>query len=289
MTLKYHFGIDGGGSGCRAILADAAGNALGRGASGPANIGADTENAVLHIYEAAERARENAGLSPSIYRSANAVLGLAGANSLSSHATLYKRLPFAQSKIVSDTLTALQGAMGDGDAAIVILGTGSAFVRRIDDAMQIIGGRGFMLSDHAGGARLGRDMLEHTLLSIDGFEDQSNLSQAVLARFVGDPRNITTFSRTANAADYASLAPMIFDFAANNDSLAINILTQTCEMIRKGLERMAVEELKCFSMTGGLAASYIALPFFPYRAFYTEPRGDSLQGALALAMQSSSA
>lgn len=288
MTMKYHFGIDGGGSGCRAILADAAGNVLGRGASGPANISADAENTILHIYEATERARENAGLSASIYKSANAVLGLAGANALSSHATLYKRLPFAKSKIVSDALTALEGAMGDGDGAIVILGTGSAFVQRIDDVIQIIGGRGFMLSDHAGGARLGRDLLEYTLLSSDGFEDSTDLSQAVLEKFEGDPRNITTFSRTANASDYASLAPLLFNFAAKRDPLAITLLTHACNMIRTGLEKMAIKEHKRFSITGGLAASYIALPCFPYREFYAEPRGDSLQGALALAMKGSS-
>lgn len=285
--MKYHFGIDGGGSGCRAILADESGKVLGGAISGPANIGADTENAILHIYEAAERALKSAGLTSSIYVATNAVLGLAGANSLASHATLYKRLPFAESIIVSDTLTALQGAMGDGDAAIVILGTGSAFVRRSGDAVQIIGGRGFMLSDHAGGARLGRDLLERTLLAVDGFAEQSGLSNALMERFDDDPRNITAFSRTANAADYAAFAPMIFDFHKRNDPLALRILTEACDMIRKGLEKIGIGELKRFSVTGGLAASYRALPFFPYREFYAEPCGDSLQGALALAMKGS--
>jgi len=285
--MKYHFGIDGGGSGCRAILADESGKVLGGAISGPANIGADTENAILHIYEAAERALKSAGLTSSIYVATNAVLGLAGANSLASHATLYKRLPFAESRIVSDTLTALQGAMGDGDAAIVILGTGSAFVRRSGDAVQIIGGRGFMLSDHAGGARLGRDLLEQTLLAVDRFAEQSGLSNALMERFDDDPRNITAFSRTANAADYAAFAPMIFDFHKRNDPLALRILTEACDMIRKGLEKIGIGELKRFSVTGGLAASYRALPFFPYREFYTEPCGDSLQGALALAMKGS--
>jgi len=287
MTTKYHFGVDGGGSGCRAIIADHSGKVLGRGASGSANIGADTENSILHICEAADRARKSAGLASSIYGCSNAVLGLAGANSLADHTILYKRLPFAVSSVVSDTLTALQGAMGDGDAAIIILGTGSAFVRRVADDVQIIGGYGFMLSDHAGGARLGRDLLEQTLLSVDGLGDQSDLSEAVLAGFDGDPRNITAFSRTASAADYAAFAPMIFDFAAKNDSLGIDILEQACKIIRNGLAKIGIEELKRFSLTGGLAASYKALSCFPYSEFYMEPRGDSLQGALALAMKGS--
>ena len=286
MTIKYHFGIDGGGTGCRAILTDQSGKVLAAGASGPANIGADTENSILHICEAFEQARKNASLTTSIYGSANAVLGLAGANSVEDHTPIYKRLPFKESMIVSDTLTALQGAMGDGDAAIVILGTGSAFVRRTNDATRIVGGRGFVLSDHAGGAWLGRELLEQVLLAVDGFAQHSDLSRAVLERFENNPRNITVFSRTARAADYAAFAPMLFEFVALNDPLGTNILADACEMIRNGLEALRIRELQRFSITGGLASSYAALPFFPYREFYQEPLGDSLQGALALALKS---
>jgi len=56
-------------------------------------------------------------------------------------------------------------------------------------------------------------------------------------------------------------------------------------MIRAGLDRIGINELQRFSMTGGLAASYLTLPFFPYREFYSPPRGDSLDGALALALK----
>ncbi|MCV9908620.1 ATPase [Brucella sp. HL-2] len=285
MTIKYHFGIDGGGTGCRAVIADQNGKVLGEGISGPANIGADSENSIVHICEAAEQARKDASLASSIYGAANAVLGLAGANSLADHTPIYKRLPFKKSHIVSDTLSALQGAMGDGDAAIAILGTGSAFVRRTDDAIRIVGGRGFILSDHAGGAWLGRKLLENVLLAVDGFAHHSDLSHAVLERFDSNPRNITVFSRTASAADYAAFAPMLFEFAARSDSLSLKILTEACEMIRKALENLQIEKLQRFSITGGLASPYAALPFFPYREFYKAPSGDSLQGALALALK----
>lgn len=285
MAIEYHFGIDGGGTGCRAILADQSGKVLGNGASGPANIGADPEKSILHICEAAEQARKNAGLSSSIYKQANAVLGLAGANSLADDALIYMRLPFKKTRIVSDTLSALQGAMGKGDAAMAILGTGSAFVRRSGDAIRIVGGRGFMLSDHAGGGRLGRELLEQVLLAADGFAHYSDLSHAVLEKFDRDPRNITAFSRTASAADYAAFAPILFEYATTNDPLSTGILTDACEFIRRGLENLRIDELKRFSITGGLGLPYTALAFFPYREFYQPPLGDSLQGALALALE----
>ncbi len=220
MAITYHFGIDGGGTGCRAIVADQNGRVLGEGASGPANIGADQENSILHICKAADRARKNAGLGTSIYESASAVLGLAGANSLPDHTLIYERLPFKVSRIVSDTLTALQERWG-WRCCYRDSGNGSAFVRRTGDAIRIVGGRGFMLSDHAGGAQLGRELLEQVLLAVDGFAQHSDLSRAVLARFDNDPRDITVFSRTASAADYAAFAPMLFEFAVRDDPLSI--------------------------------------------------------------------
>jgi len=286
--MNYFFGIDGGGTGCRAILADKSGAILGKGTSGPANIGADTKNSILYIREAAEQARLEAGLHSSIYATSSAVLGLAGANSLADPTGVSQQLPFATSRIVSDTVTALQGALGNGDGAIVILGTGSAFAKRTGDTVEVIGGRGFMLSDHSGGARLGRDLLEHTLLAHDGIADKTDLTKAIMSEFSDEARKITQFSRTATAADYAAFAPMIFQFAAKGDLLGSQLLSEACLMIERNLFALGVEKLRRFSITGGLAHSYASLDSLPYKEFYVPAQGDSLQGALALALQGNS-
>ncbi len=277
-------GVDGGGTGCRAVLSDADGTILSFGQAGPANISADTPTALLHIEEAARHAAQAAGLDISIWERTQAVLGLAGANALADRDSVAQRLPFGRSRIVSDTVTALQGALGAGDGAIAILGTGSAFVRRTADSIETVGGRGFMLSDHAGGARLGRELLEHALLAADGMAGRTPLVDAALARFDGDARKITAFSRAAAAADYAVFAPAVFDHAQKGDSLALRLLENACAAIRAGLDRVEAQSFGRFSLTGGLAAAYAALPFFPYREFYVPPRGDSLQGALQLAL-----
>ncbi|MEJ5082880.1 MULTISPECIES: BadF/BadG/BcrA/BcrD ATPase family protein [unclassified Ochrobactrum] len=286
--MNYFFAIDGGGTGSRAILADKNGAILGKGTSGPANIGADTPNAIINITEASEQARLDAGLHSSIYATSSAVLGLAGANSIACRDNAYKELPFARSRIVSDTVTALQGALGNGDGAIVILGTGSAFAKRTGDSVEVIGGRGFMLSDHAGGARLGRDLLEQTLLAHDGIVSGTALTNAVMDKFSNDARKITQFSRSATAADYAAFAPMIFQFAKKGDLLGSQLLSDACLMIERNLRALGVEKLRRFSITGGLAHSYASLDSLPYKEFYVPAQGDSLQGALALALQDSS-
>ena len=282
--MPYILAVDGGGTGCRALLADGNGDPAGRGTGGPANIGADPATALDSIMRAATQAAQDAGLDVSILNETCAVLGLAGANSLVEMDRVEQSLPFGKVKIVSDAVTALQGALGPDDGAIVILGTGSAFVKREQDAFEIVGGRGFMLSDHAGGARLGRELLEETLLALDGMADRTELANAVLARFGGDMRQIITFSRTATAADYATFAPIVFDYAHKGDALGLSILRRACSYIARGLDRLGIETLGRFSLTGGLAPSYAALPFLLHRELFRPALGDALQGALSLAM-----
>ncbi len=282
--MPYILAVDGGGTGCRALLADSNGDPIGRSTSGPANIGADPATALDNIMRAATLAVHDAGLDVSILNETCAVFGLAGANSLPDKDRVEQSLPFGKVKIVSDAVTALQGALGQKDGAIVILGTGSVFVRREEDAFEIIGGRGFMLSDHAGGARLGRELLEETLLTLDGMTEHTELADAVLARFNGDMRQIITFSRTATAADYAAFAPIVFDYAHKGDALGLSILQRACSYIARGLDRLGIETLARFSLTGGLASSYAALPFLPHRERFRPALGDALQGALSLAL-----
>jgi len=282
--MPYILAVDGGGTGCRALLADSNGDPIGRSTSGPANIGADPATALDNIMRAATLAVHDAGLDVSILNETCAVFGLAGANSLPDKDRVEQSLPFGKVKIVSDAVTALQGALGQKDGAIVILGTGSVFVRREEDAFEIIGGRGFMLSDHAGGARLGRELLEETLLALDGMTEHTELADAVLARFNGDMRQIITFSRTATAADYAAFAPIVFDYAHKGDALGLSILQRACSYIARGLDQLGIETLGRFSLTGGLASSYAALPFLPHRERFRPALGDALQGALSLAL-----
>ena len=54
--MDWTLGLDGGGTGCRAVLADRTGAVLGRGEGGPANIMSDREGALRNIMAAAEAA-----------------------------------------------------------------------------------------------------------------------------------------------------------------------------------------------------------------------------------------
>jgi len=49
VSSKILIGVDGGGSGCRAVVADAAMNVLGEAEGGPANVSSDFEAAVSEV------------------------------------------------------------------------------------------------------------------------------------------------------------------------------------------------------------------------------------------------
>jgi glucosamine kinase len=177
-ALTFLLGIDGGGTGCRAALATATGDIIGRGKSGPANIRTDLTGARENIVEAARQAFADAGKDAALIAETPAVLGLAGTNVGTYSQQLEAILPFAKSRVVTDALIALEGAIGnDGDGAIAILGTGTAYLVRRNGVARAIGGWGFQVGDQGGGGRIGRDLLEETLLAHDG-------AKAILARAV---------------------------------------------------------------------------------------------------------
>ena len=90
--LPLFLGIDGGGTGCRAVLADGRGEILGHGTAGPANIASDFEGALGNIVQAARAAAGEVPLT-----ALRAGLGLAGANAGAAAGGLRPPLPLARS------------------------------------------------------------------------------------------------------------------------------------------------------------------------------------------------
>ncbi|MCF3641253.1 N-acetylglucosamine kinase, partial [Rhizobium sp. TRM95111] len=125
--MRYIIGIDGGGTSCRAAVATPDGTVLGRGKGGAANILTDPNNAIVSITDAALAAFRDAGLSEAELPAASAFLGLAGTNVGDLTRYVHDRLPFRDTVIDSDGLIALQGALGDADGSVAILGTGTIY------------------------------------------------------------------------------------------------------------------------------------------------------------------
>ncbi len=275
-------GIDGGGTGCRAVIADANGNLLGSGKSGAANIMTNFDGARHNIIQACQQAINNAGLEQEEINSAKAFLGLAGAN-IGDYATrMIDALPFAQCHIDTDAMISLQGAIGDDDGVVAIIGTGSVFIYRAHSKIHTVGGWGFMVGDLGSGSRLGRTLLQETLLSFDGIQNGSGLTDYILAQFENDPQTIVEYAHTAKPGEFGKFAPAIFQYAGKNDSIAMSIVSKAVGDIEETLDVILTRDEQKFCLLGGLGAIYADLLDDRFKNRISQPKGNAADGALAL-------
>lgn len=278
--MALYLGIDGGGTGCRAALADAAGGVLGQGAAGPANIATDPDGALANVLSAARVALAQADLPEGSLPEIVAVLGLAGANLSVAQRDFAVRLPFKRVRLVCDAVTAAAGALRGEEGIVAALGTGSVFVRSRGGEMRQIGGHGFRLGDHGGGAVLGRKLLEEALRATDGLRPMTPLLAAVLQE-VGGVDGVIAFGLRAQPVDYARFAPRI---AAQDDPAGAEIfraaaaqLADTLAHLQAGGATLPVVFL------GGLGPAYARC--LADRFEIRPARGTGLDGALWLAQQ----
>lgn len=278
-------GIDGGGSSCRAAVADRSGRILGRGTAGPANILSDLDGSLANIVKSAHEALRDAGLSTETASNITAVVGVAGANVGEYGIRVEKALPFAGGKVVTDALIALQGALGDSDGVIGAFGTGSVYNARQNGKLRGIGGWGFIVGDQASGARLGRDLLEKSLLAFDKVRPASPLSAEVMAEYGNDPEKLVEFAHTAKPKDFARYAPAVFEHARDGDEIAAAIVRDAAAAIGESLDSLLWPECPAICLLGGLARAYEPWLTDRHRKLLAEPKGDVLQGAVELAVK----
>lgn len=281
--MAFVLGIDGGGTSCRAALATPDGEIVGRGTSGSANIRTDLSGARASIVKAAELALADAGLGPDMFSQTSAVLGLAGANVGTYAQQVEAILPFHASKVVTDALVALEGAVGSGDGAMAILGTGTAYMVRKNENVRAIGGWGFLIGDQGSGARIGRDLLEDTLLAYDGILPGTPLTDAVLAIYRNDPRDVVEFTTSAKPGDFGGFAPLVFDHAAKGDETALRIVERAREAIEVSLAALDPATNAPLCLLGGMAQFFAPRLSQRYQPLLRPPLNNALGGAVSMA------
>ncbi|AMX96011.1 N-acetylglucosamine kinase [Mesorhizobium sp. M7A.F.Ca.US.014.04.1.1] len=283
--MNFVLGIDGGGTSCRAALATADGTVIGRAKSGAANIRTDLTGARSNIVEAARQAFLVAGQDPELIPRTPAILGLAGANVGTYRQQLEAILPFSISRVETDAEIALEGAVGAGDGAMAILGTGTAYMARRQGKSRAIGGWGFQVGDQGSGARIGRDLLEQTLLAYDGVRAGSPLTQSMLAVFRNNPEDVVEFTTNAKPGDFGGFAPKVFEHAEKGDSVANWILDRVVADVEASLGALDLADDAPLCLLGGLAPLYAPRLSARYRALLKPPLDDALGGAVQMAVR----
>ncbi|WP_162651864.1 BadF/BadG/BcrA/BcrD ATPase family protein [Lentilitoribacter sp. Alg239-R112] len=284
--MTYFIGVDGGGTGCRALICNSHGEQLGTGVSGSANIVTNLDAARNNILTACKSALSEAGLDFKIIEDSVAFLGLAGANLDDYSDRLLHQLPFRKAQIDSDAAISLQGAIGNEDGFAAIIGTGSVFMHRKEGVVRSIGGWGNLVSDLSGGARIGRALLEDVLLSYDKIRQNTDLTRSVLEQFGNDPRQIVEFAKNASPSECGKFAPEIFEHYELGDPVAIKIVEKAITDLEEVLNASLEDENQEFHLLGGLGGKYASLLNSSLRHRIREPKQSPTQGAVALAIQS---
>ncbi len=276
-----YLGIDGGGTACRAALADVTGRILARADGGGANIVTDFAGALAVVLEVTQRLLDMAGV-PAGAAGLHAALGLAGANVPAAAARFRAALPFARVRVDSDVLIAVAGAHGGGDGVVASLGTGSVFASQRGGVLRTGGGWGFVLGDEGSGAALGRAALAQVLRAADGLVPQTALLADLLVRF-GSPGGVVEFAQSASPADFAQLAPRIVAAGQADDPVANAILRDADAYIARAVALLQGTQPVPLCFLGGLGPVFGARLAPQFGTVTRPPAGTPLDGALLLA------
>ncbi|MGQ3047122.1 MAG: BadF/BadG/BcrA/BcrD ATPase family protein [Niveispirillum sp.] len=287
MTSPLFLGIDGGGTRCRARLADAGGRTLGEGVGGAANIRLGLDVAWGAIMEAVDTALAQAGLGRKVLSNTYIGLGLAGITNAADQQRVADSAPVRFAGILSDTdaYTACLGAHAGADGGILISGTGSAAQIIINGVGRGIGGWGFEVSDLGSGASMGRDAVRAALLGYDGMGPQTDLTRAVMAALGGDPPSVVAWVGTARPGDYGTLAPLVLDHARKGDVVAERLVREQADYLVMHIRRLLQLGAPAICLMGGLGPVLLDWMAPWVRDVLTEPKGDAMAGGVLLAMQ----
>jgi N-acetylglucosamine kinase-like BadF-type ATPase len=220
-------GIDGGGSGVRALALDLEQGTLGScNYDIPADFSSISSAAVLDALE-----RAGQGALTRYGRAADvAFAGVAGCVSEEQRAWVGERLVSAEiarsAAAHHDAYTAWFGATLGRAGVIVMAGTGSS-VFMVDrmGAELLTGGYGALFGDEGSGSDLGREFLRAAAAAEDGYGRGTGIRTAVLeALGVNSMREVMSLKQSSEASWLASLVPPFLELVGDGDQIALAIL-----------------------------------------------------------------
>ena len=162
-------GVDGGGTSCRARLADLEGQVLGEGLGGPANIRFGLEESFAAVLEAAEQCLDQAGLVArrTRYRRLPGAGRRQRADPPGRRARACASVP-SHAVITTDAHAACVGAHGGATAASSSSAPAASAGAVVGGTEYRVGGWGFPISDEGSGAWLGCEAARRVLWAHDG-------------------------------------------------------------------------------------------------------------------------
>jgi len=279
---------DGGATGTRVRLCDAAGRTLGEGRAGPSSLTLGVTRAWESILTATRAAFTAADAGAPEAAPIRLAAGLAGARSPENRAAFHAACPLERVEItvVTDGYASLMGAFGGAPGLAAAVGTGvTAYALRPDGEVAEASGWGFPAGDEGGGAWIGHRALQAHLKWSDGRHGAPSRLFETLPGIVGGSfAEIQSWLRGARSTEYAALAPLVVAAAQDRDTLAEDILREATAEIAETIDAVDTPAAELpLALLGGLAE--VVRPRLParLRARLVAPQGTALDGLVRLA------
>ncbi|WP_406002233.1 N-acetylglucosamine kinase [Streptomyces sp. NBC_00829] len=305
MTLGWVLGVDSGGSGLRAALADPRdlGPAQSLASREPVRTGSggiDARHLLDQLLPMARTLLDRAGggTLSAVAIGAAGMATLGGRLRAELPGELERSLGVRRLALAADAVTAYAGALGQRPGAVVAAGTGVIATGTDLDSWRRADGWGHLLGDCGGGAWIGRAGLEAALRAHDGRRGGSPALLSRMESALGPAQELPglLYPRTDRAAVLASFAPQVGECAADGDAVSVQILAAAARHIAEAAAAVcppASEESgpSQFALTGGLLnmGPPLLVPLREELAIqlpHAQPvsaTGDPLTGALLLA------
>jgi len=280
---RFLIGIDGGGTGTRACLADTQGQRLGQGEAGPSALSQGAAQAWRHVWQAVERAFADAGQTPAGTAHCALGLGLAGAGSATRRADFLASAPPCAALVLdTDAAAARWGAHAGRPGAILIAGTGSVGEALSADGRRVLaGGWGFGVGDEGSGAWIGQRALQLAQRALDGRAPPGALAQAVWAMAGADRASLIAWAQGATASTLAPLAPLVFNTEAS-DPAARQILDDAAGELAALADALDPSGALPLAVCGSVGQRLAPRLPARLRQRCIEPAADAAQGALLM-------
>ena len=280
---RYLIAVDGGGTGTRLRLCDAAGGTLATGRAGPSSLSLGVDEAWRAILAALEEAGTQAGIRALAFADTDILCGLAGAQVPEARIRFIARQPgFRSLALVTDSLTSQLGALAGAPGSVVAVGTGSVAVSVDADGHVLeTGGWGYVAGDEGSGAWIGREAVRHLHQVLDGTRAPDALSDDLMPICGGNRTSHFQWLSRAAQAEFAGLAPRVLERAPATAS-AQRIVRRAgwhIAQLASSVDRLGALPV---CLTGGLAGPLLNDLPRRLRSRLSEARGDAVDGAVHL-------
>ena len=277
--------VDGGGSGSRARLADANGNAVAEATGGPCNPTTDLAAALAAISQLWRDTAGQAGINPTETDRHHLAVGGAGLVMPEARHAFASALPaFASTTIVTDGYAALIGAGGGRPCCLIAMGTGAVGHKLMADGSSFQrDGWSWLGGDRGSGAWIGRQAIEHTLMARDGVLAAGELAKAV-DRVIGIGEGaVLAFLAKLTPERAAALAPLVISASQAGDTAASNILQRASAHAAALVRCLDPAPDEPVYLVGGLADVLKDRIESRIGRRFDAPQGDALDGCFLIA------